>query len=318
MYFNRIFSPVETIFLVGFLLIYAIYFARTFWFAYQLRTTARSVVLKFILRSIYFGLMIVALLEPSFGEVERDVRAVGRDVLLLVDVSTSMNAADVQPTRLEKIQFELIKLLDAFPSDRFGLIIFTSTAVLQCPLTLDHSAMRLFVESLNTKLLGASGTALAPALDLATQKLVNSAANQSKAVVLISDGEDFGPYPRPAVRTLRRNEIALFTVGVGTVRGARIPAKNGFVKDADGQIVVSRLQPDHLRQLARDANGLYLEVTDRRNDFAVLSERLSHLEGRLIDKRKMVVASNKYAYFLVSALVLLSFDVLITVRTIRL
>lgn len=318
MYFNRNFSPVEVLFLVGFGLIYAIYFFRTFWFAYQLRTTARSAILKLLLRSTYFGLMIMALLEPSFGEAEREVRAVGRDVLLLVDVSTSMNTADVQPTRLEKIQFELTQLLDAFPTDRFGLIVFTSEAVVQCPLTFDHSAVRLFVESLNTNLLGASGTALAPALDLAAQKLVNSAANQSKAIVLISDGEDFGPYAGAAVRTLRRNGIVLFTVGVGTTRGGRVSTQNGFVKDADGQIVVSRLEPDRLRQLARATNGIYLEVTDRQNGFAALGERLSRLEGRLVDQRKMVVAANKYAYFLVAALVLLSFDILITVRTIRL
>ncbi len=318
MYFNRSLNPIEIAFTAGFLLIYGIYLVRTGWLARRLRTTAPALILKFLLRSLCFGLLLLALLEPSFGEAQADLRAVGRDIFLLVDVSQSMNAADVQPSRLEKAKFELLKLLDTFPDDRFGLVVFTASAHLQCPLTTDHSAVRLFIESLSPRQSSTAGTAFAPALGLVAQKALNSAANQSKAIVLVSDGEDFGPYDRDALRLLQRNKIPVLTVGVGTRTGGGIIGQNGPLRDADGQRVVTHLEPDRLQRLARDTNGAYFELTNRRNDLPLLVQRLNRLENKLIDRRKVTVAANKYGYFLVGALVLLCLDVLVTVRTIRL
>jgi Ca-activated chloride channel family protein len=318
MYFNRSLTSAEIAFIVGFLLIYSVYLGRTSWLARRLRTTAPALILKFIVRTACFGLLVLALLEPSFGEAEADLRAVGRDIFLLMDVSRSMDAADVQPSRIEKAKFELLKLLDAFPNDRFGLVVFSAQAYLQCPLTTDHSAVRLFLESLSTRVSNAAGTAFAPALELVVQKVVGSAANQSKAIVLVSDGEDFGPDDRDALRLLRRNKIPVLTVGVGTRAGAGIAGDEGILRDEDGNRVVTRLTPEPLQRLARDTNGAYFELANRRNDMPALAERLARLESKVIDQRKISVAANKYGYFLVGALLLLSLDVLVTVRTIRL
>lgn len=318
MYFNRTLSSVEFAYLAGFVLIYTVYIFRTTRFARQLRTTARSLVIKFILRTACFGLLVLALLQPSFGETEGELRAMGRDVLVLVDVSRSMNATDVQPSRLEKVKFELNNLFRAFPDDRFGLIVFTSAAHLQCPLTNDHAALRLFIESLTSRVVATSGTAFTPALSLALRKINADGSTQSKALVLLSDGEDFGPTDRSVVRALRRAQIPVLALGVGTPEGSVLTDQGEPIRDEAGERVVTRLEPDRLRQLARDTNGGYFAVTNRQNEFPVLIERLKKLERRLVDQRKVLIAANKYAYFLVGALVLLCLDVLVTVRTFRL
>lgn len=318
MFFNRSPSTVELAFLGCFLLLYALYVGRTAWLARRLRTTARALVLKFVLRTLCFGLLLLALLEPSFGEAEADLRAVGRNIFLVVDLSRSMDARDVQPSRLEKVKFELGKLLTAFPDDRFGLVVFAAEAHLQCPLTADHGALRLFLESLNTGQIGAGGTAFGPALRLATRKALASAANQSKALVLVSDGENFGADDRETLRLLQRNKIPILALGVGTRTGGGIQTERGPLRDEDGQRVVTRLRTDDLQRLAVATGGGYFELTNRRNDVGALIERLSRLEGRVIDQRKISVAANKYAYFLAAALVLLALDVLVRVRAIRL
>jgi Ca-activated chloride channel family protein len=318
MFFNRSLSTAELAFIGCFLLLYTIYVGRTAWLARRLRTTARAIILKFVLRTFAFGLLILALLEPSFGEAEADLRAVGRDIFLVVDVSRSMDARDVQPSRLEKVKFELDKMLAAFPDDRFALIVFAANAYLQCPLTADHGALRLFLESLNTAQVSAGGTAFGPAIRLATQKALASAANQSKAIVLVSDGENFGADDREAIRLLQRNKIPILTLGVGTRSGGGILTPTGPLHSEDGERVVTRLQTDDLQQLAATTGGGYYELTNRRNDVGPLTDRLSKLEGRVIDQRRISVSANKYAYFLVAALVLLALDVLIRVRAIRL
>ena len=318
MFFNRSLSAAEFVFIGSFLLLYLLYIGRTAWLARRLRTTARTLVLKLALRTTCFGLLILALLEPSFGEAEADIRAVGRNIFLVVDLSRSMDARDVQPSRLEKGKFEINKVLAAFPDDRFALLVFAANAYLQCPLTADHGALRLFLESLNTAQVGASGTAFGPALRLATEKALASGANQSKAIVLVSDGENFGTDDREALRLLQRNKIPILALGVGTRTGGGILTSSGPLHDAEGQRVVTRLIPDALQRLASATGGGYFELTNRRNEVGQLIERLGRLEGRVIDQRKISVAANKYAYFLVAALALLALDVLVRVRAIRL
>lgn len=318
MYFNRSLSTIELAFIGCFLLLYGLYVGRTAWLARRLRTTARTLILKLVLRTTCFGLLILALLEPSFGEAEADLRAVGRNIFIVMDLSRSMDARDVQPSRLEKGKFELDKVLAAFPDDRFALIAFAADAHLQCPLTADQSALRLFLESLNTGQVNAEGTTFGPALRLATEKALASASNQSKAILLVSDGENFGGDDRDALRLLQRNNIPLLALGVGTRTGGGILTSNGPLHDEEGQRVVTHLRPDALQRLASATGGGYFELTNRRNDVGQLIERLGRLEGRVIDQRKITVAANKYAYFLVAALVLLALDVLIRVRAIRL
>jgi Ca-activated chloride channel family protein len=139
-----------------------------------------------------------------------------------------MDAFDIQPTRLEKIKFEMKRLVDAFSSDRIGIIIFSSEAFMQCPLTYDQNALNLFIETMNSSLVPSSGTDFGPPLRMALQKLEDdektgpATQSKSKVIILISDGEDFGEETEEVSRDIENKDIKLFTLGVGTESGGNI------------------------------------------------------------------------------------------------
>ena len=161
---------VEFVFIGIFLLVYATYFIRLYLVARRLGTTARSVIIKFIIRGIYLGLCILGLLGPSFGVNEIESQATGKDIFFVFDLSRSMDAIDIEPSRLEKTKFELIKNIDLLKSDRIGLIVFSSDAYTHTPLTFDRDAIRLFIQKLNTGLFVNNGTDLNAALTLILKK----------------------------------------------------------------------------------------------------------------------------------------------------
>ena len=134
--------------------------------------------------------MIIALLGPSFGENKEEIDLVGKDIMILVDLSESMNANDVKPSRLEKVKFEMKKVIDEFSSDRIGIIMFSGEAFVQCPMTYDKNALNLFTETLNTGLVPNTGTDFGPPLELSLSKLNNENAESnelsSRIILLIS------------------------------------------------------------------------------------------------------------------------------------
>jgi Ca-activated chloride channel family protein len=313
----------EYLFIGIFVILYLLYITRTVQLASRLHTTARSVVLKFLLRSFYFILLIMALLGPSFGESKKEIKAVGKDIYMAVDLSQSMDVADIQPSRLERVKFELQNLVNAFNSDRIGLIIFSSEAFMQCPLTYDQSALTLFIQTLNTKLVPSGGTDFGPPLRMALEHHLDSentsSQNQAKIIILISDGEDFGDEAADVIDDMESNGVRLFTLGVGTTEGSRIPlAKGGYKKDKEGATVVSKLNSTDLQKLAKKADGAYFEINDKKSEVPKLISTIAAIEGQLKDKREIDVSANKYYYFLILALALIGLDTLITVRTMRL
>ncbi|WP_303311211.1 VWA domain-containing protein [Hymenobacter sp. BT730] len=278
---------------------------------------------KLPLRFAYFGLLLVALLGPAYGLTKQTVRTAGKDVWLLVDLSRSMDAPDVAPSRLQKARAELARLVSRFQADRIGLIVFANTAYVQCPLTYDQEALQLFLSTLQTNLVPGGSTDLAPALQLALRRFtanpqVQGMPPRALTLVLVSDGEDFGENLEPILRELSRTGVRLFTVGVGTVEGSRIPkAGGGFVRDAKGRDAVTQLQPAVLRRLATLADGQYFELSDQRNEFPQLVNALNRVEGKALQVRTVSVADNRYRYPLLLALALMMLDVLVTVRVIR-
>ena len=186
----------EGIFIGLFIVFYLLYILRLTRIAKRMNTTYRPLFFKILLRGLAFILLIAALLGPSFGETTKEVKSEGKDIYIAVDLSQSMNAFDVQPTRLEKVKFELRNIVEAFNSDRIGLIIFSSEAFVQCPLTYDQSALNLFINTLNTGLVPNAGTDFGSALKIGMEKLEDEKGpitqQKSKVMILISDGEDFG------------------------------------------------------------------------------------------------------------------------------
>jgi len=266
------------------------------------------------------ALLIISLLGPSFGESKREVKSVGKDIMMCVDLSKSMDALDIAPTRLEKIKYEMKKIVEAFNSDRLGVIIFSSEAFMQCPLTYDQNALNLFIETMNTDLVPSSGTDFAPPLRMALQKMEQDdkrAQTKSKIIILISDGEDFGEQTGEVAMEIENKGIKLFALGVGTERGGQIRAGNSYKTDRVGNVVVSKLNASSLQSIAGKTGGKYFEINETRNDVSRLINTVSKIEGELMDARFVDVTANKYYYFLLAALILLVADVLINIKTIR-
>jgi Ca-activated chloride channel homolog len=317
----RQFGLTEVILIAGFLIGYAFYLFRLVKVSRQLNTSFYNAIVKLTLRTVAFALIIIALLGPSFGAAKREVKSVGKDIMICVDLSKSMDAFDIQPTRLEKVKFEMKRIVEAFNSDRIGIIIFSSEAFMQCPLTFDQNALNLFIETMNSNLVPGGGTDFGPPLRMALSKLKDdpnsSGQTKSKIIVLISDGEDFGEETKEIASDVENEGIKLFTLGVGTEKGGNIYAGNGLKVDRAGKVVTSKLSAKELKELANRTGGQYFEINESRNDVSRLINNISKIEGEFRDARLVDVSANKYYYFLLCAIFLIVLDVLINIKTIR-
>ncbi len=312
----------ELLILGTFGLLYLLFILRVVRTTHRLGLPFRRVIIKTLVRSLYFGLIIVALLGPSFGDTSREIKTVGKDIFVCIDLSQSMNAMDVQPSRLSKVKFELKNIVEAFNSDRIGLIMFSSEAYLQCPLTYDNNALNLFIQTLNTEMVPNYGTDFGPPLEMALDKFTDEdtivTRSKAKIVILISDGEDFGDNTSQIAEDLEGDGISLFTLGVGTKQGSKIPIRTGFKLDKNGNEVVSKLNSRSLEELADDTDGDYFEINESRNDTERLISAINGVEGELRETKKLDATQNRYFYFLGAALMLMVFDVLFSVKLISL
>ncbi|WP_125921505.1 VWA domain-containing protein [Hymenobacter lapidarius] len=279
---------------------------------------------KAALRLLMGAALLAAALGPAIGVSQQPVRTVGKDVWLLVDVSRSMDAPDVAPTRLLRAQAELQELVAQFPADRLGLVVFGAEAVVQCPLTYDQQAVQVFISTLRTSLLPSGPTTLRAPLELILSRLAPASTGstgtlpRATAVVVVSDGEDFGENLEQPLREIARSGARVYTVGVGTSGGAKIPtAAGGFVKDAKGQVVQTRLQEAPLLQLAAQTGGLYAELNNQQNGFGTVLRSLRTMQGTTEQVRTVAVADNRYRYPLAAAVLLLVLDIVLTVTIIR-
>ena len=317
----RSIGMLEIILILAFIALYGLYIYRVIRIARAMQTSFRTIFYKVALRTTYFSLFIIAVLGPSFGEASREVKTIGKDIYICVDLSESMNAYDIQPTRLERVKFELKNIVNAFSSDRIGLIIFSSEAFIQCPLTYDLSALHLFIETLGTNLVPNTGTDFGPPLKLALDKLNNPESRtreqKSKIIILISDGEDFGEDTGNVISDIDASGIKLFTLGVGTEKGSKIKTRVGFKTDKNGREVISKLNSQEMKALAIKTSGKYYEINEYKNDVERMINSIENIEGELRDTRMIDVSANKYYYFLAAALLLMFVDLLYNVKTIR-
>ena len=321
MLWYRSLGYIEIAFIVAFIVFYGLYLFKLYKTSQKLHTSFLNAFYKFTLRCIIFALLIVSLLGPSFGSAKKEVKSVGKDIMICVDLSKSMDAFDIQPTRLEKVKFEMKRIVEAFNSDRIGIIIFSSEAFMQCPLTFDQNALNLFIETMNSSLVPGGGTDFAPPLRMALTKMEDDktpvSQSKSKIIILISDGEDFGEETKDVITGIEEKGVKLFTLGVGTEKGGQIYSGNSLKMDRSGNVVTTKLDSDALKNLATKTGGQYFEINDNKNDVSRMINAISKIEGEFRDARFVDTSANKYFYFLAAALLLLVLDVLINIKTIR-
>lgn len=323
MEFSYQLASTEYILIGLFLLLYLFFVIRTVYAARLLNTSFYKIIYKFIIRSSYFALFVIALLEPHIPNQKgkQKVQAVSKDIFIALDLSLSMKAEDVPPSRLKRIQFELKKISQELAGNRIGLIVFSTDAYLQCPLTYDLNAFNLFLNASSPNLLSHSGTDMAKPLKMALHKLKleEDTKNHAKAIILISDGEDFGEETENIAQEIKNANIKVFTLGVGSTKGGTIPIKSGVKRDRKGNKVITTLNRKALKKLAKITNGRYFEISEKKNDTQRLTNAIEQLKGANRDSIEISTPKNIVSHYLIYiALFLMGFDLFVSFKILKL
>ena len=313
------FTLTHVIFIAAFIILYSLLIGKTILSALKLRSSFRHIFIKSIIRSIYFALILISILSPTFGGIKKEVKNNSKDIFIAFDLTESMNCKDILPNRLEKGKLEISKLIKNLQNDRIGIIIFTSKAYIHCPLTTDYTTLTVFLNTVKTGILKYGYTNIAAPLNFCIQKFKIDNSKNTKILILASDGEDFGEKTEDIVNELNAEKITLVALGIGTPEGTRIPSNGVFIKDKSGNDINSKLNKEFLEEIANKANGKYFEISNLEQQTNQLIEYINTIESSGTSQHSTVqVKANKYIYFLFIAFILIIIDVLINVKIIRL
>ena len=265
--------------------------------------------IRFALVLLALALAILALAKPRWGYTYEDVKRRGLDLLFAIDTSRSMLSNDVAPNRLERVKLAAQDLITELQGDRAGLIAFAGRAFLQAPLTIDYDAAVESINDLDTKTIPEGGTNISEAIALATQTFGKSAIG-NRALIIFTDGEELSGDAVNEAKKAADAGVKIFTVGVGTAQGSLIPVEGqseaGFVKDARGQVVKSKLDENRLREIAQATGGMYFHLESGPQTMRQLyADGLSKLKTAEIDARLSSRPIERYEWPLAGAIVAL-------------
>ncbi len=275
--------------------------------------------LKYILIFLGTTFLILSSVGPQIGTRLTELKRKGVDVVIVLDTSTSMDAVDVKPSRMEKAKYELSRLINNLKGDRVGLVVFAGTAHLHMPLTTDYGAARLFLNSIDTKTVSSQGTNFQDAIKLALDN-VDAEDNKYKVVVLVSDGEDHQGGISDLAQDARQNQIIIHTLGVGTTGGGPIPVSDDqgnqvFKKDGSGRIITTQLNDAVLNEIAVTTGGKYIRIENQANAIGPLLDELDNMEKRDMKTHVFSQYEDRYGVFLLLAGLCFLIEFLITTRS---
>ena len=274
---------------------------------------------RFVIVLAALFLLIVAAADPQIGTKVENVKQKGIDVYICLDVSLSMQAEDIKPSRLDKAKYEISNLMHKLHGDRIGLIIFAGEPYIQFPLTSDYSAANLFLSAVSTNSIPDQGTAIAAALNLAV-KSFDYKSKTEKVIVLITDGEDHQGDIQGAINNAKSKNIKIYTVGLGSPDGVPIPIFNqqgqqiGFKKDQSGNVVITKLDESTLKDIASQTGGKYFRASNYQDELDLIYKDLSSLRKTEFGEKKVTNYEDRFYYFLAPAIVLLLLEFFITER----
>ena len=268
--------------------------------------------IKFSLLLSAITILIFMIARPQVGSKISHEKREGIEVLIALDISNSMLAQDVIPSRLEKSKLLIEDLVDHFTNDKVGLVVFAGDAFVQLPITNDYVSAKMFLQNINPSLITTQGTDLARAISL-SQSCFTQREHIGRAIIVITDGEDHEGGALEAAREAYKKGINVFILGVGTSKGAPIPDGNGgYLKDNSGQTVLSALNEQMCQQVAKAGNGVYIHVDNTSDAQERLNKELSKLQSGISDT---VVYSEYNEQFQIFGIILL---LLLIVETILL
>ncbi len=275
---------------------------------------------KYVLVMFACTFMILALARPQWGKKMELVKREGLDIIVAIDVSASMLAADMPPSRLAKAKSETAGLIDLLKGDRIGLVVFAGEAYVQCPLTMDYSAAKMFLSDIDYGSVPQPGTALGEAIRRAAAAFVEK-ERKHKVLIAITDGEDTQESdPMKAAEEAKKAGIVLYTIGVGTPAGDPIPLRNaagqvvGYKKDDEGQVVMSRLDEAGLQEAALKTGGKYYRATAGELELDKIFDDISTMERKELTGQFMARWEERFRWFLAAAFALLGVEFLLSER----
>lgn len=259
---------------------------------------------KFVLWLLALLFVIVGVAGPQFGSKLQQVKKKGVELMIALDVSNSMMAEDIKPSRLEKAKMAISRMVEKLSNDKIGLIVFAGDAYVQLPITTDYSSARLFLSGINSDIVPVQGTAIGSAIDLAARSFTPE-TETSKAIIVITDGENHQDDAVEAARRAHEKGIIIHTIGMGLEQGAPIPEKGRpgqFMKDGSGNVVVSKLDEETLRQIAKAGEGLYVRASNTEVGLTQLFDEVNRMDKTLLEEKVYSDYAEKYQYFLLVGL----------------
>jgi Ca-activated chloride channel family protein len=277
--------------------------------------SASNFLLKFILICIAVFFLVAGLANLRARGNAENISRQGVDVMIVLDVSKSMLAQDVKPSRLDKAKQLLYRLIDRLQNDRVGLILFAGRSYMQMPLTTDHSAAKLYISEAGPDAVPTQGTVFAEALNMANSSF-NRNEHKYKAVVLISDGEDHDPEGLKIAKQMAEDGVMINTVGIGSSEGSIIidPETKEPKKDDKGNTVISKLNEPELMGISDATNGIYIHLENLEDATITLTQRLDSIEKRALADNEFINFKNYFPWFIGLAGLLLIIELFIPER----
>lgn len=264
----------------------------------------KKLFFKFLLKIIAIFFIFIATLQPQWSKKEQNIQQEGRDLLIALDISKSMLAQDLKPDRLNFAKLKIRNLLKKLDFERVGLILFSGSAFLQCPLTADYSAFLMFLDQVDVEIISSGTTSIGSAILKGAQIFKKDADRKNKLLLVVTDGEDFSLNLEQVKSVAKKENLKIFSLGVGTQKGAPIPLLDekgyqiGHEVESNGDIAISRLNESYLRSISETLNGKYFKFTYDDTDLNAIKNVIQSYEKEKFDNKKISNYEDQYPWFL--------------------
>ena len=264
---------------------------------------------KFGIVMVALAFLIIAVARPQFGQNEHTEKRQGIEAIVALDISNSMMAEDVAPNRLDRAKQMLSKLMDNMVNDKVGLVVFAGDAFVQLPITCDYVSAKMFLNSIKPELIKTQGTAIGQALSTSI-RCFGEQSDASRAIILITDGENHEDDAVAVAKRAKEEGIQVLVVGIGKPEGSPIPVAgtNNFMKDREGNVVVSRLNEEMCREIAQAGGGIYVRCDNTNTATKAIQKELDKLATQEIETQVFTDYNEQFQSFALIALLLLVID----------
>lgn len=269
-----------------------------------------KVWVRFTLFAFGFMFFVIGLSRPQIGAKLKEHETKGAEIMIVMDVSNSMLAEDYSPNRLERAKLAVSRLVDKLRDERIGLIVFAGNSFVQLPITTDYVSAKMFLSSISNESVPIQGTAMGEAINTALRSF-SAQSEKSRAIIVITDGENHEDDPVEAARTAAQMGVRVFTIGVGSPEGKPIPMNGELLKDRNGEIVVTRLDETVLKEVADAGNGVYVRAGNTEFGLNPIIDDIKKMEDEKYSSIVFEEFDEQFMYFFAIALVFFVIEMLV-------